>query len=244
MVDDEARPWEPLFTTKPERFTEILLNQDDAARAREYERVQDLLFGEIVRFGFLNHPEQWPPLAALYRYLLDHELPLETRWEVYRHVVGMVENSKVVGAGALTPFFLLDPDRGVASTAALDYTSLAPLGDDDPMSRPKELLQLIDDGEVRNPGAVFVRSSCSAIHACASYCCHTGIVFPKTKPRRRRNARRGSFTRRLSSLCLRGWRASTPRPRMPCSAVSLHTSACSADTCKSPSLRRVCGHFR
>lgn len=67
MVDDEARPWEPLFTTKPERFTEILLNQDDAARAREYERVQDLLFGEIVRFGFLNHPEQWPPLAALYR---------------------------------------------------------------------------------------------------------------------------------------------------------------------------------
>jgi hypothetical protein len=155
MVDDEARPWEPLFTTKPERFTEILLNQDDAARAREYERVQDLLFGEIVRFGFLNHPEQWPSLAALYRYLLDHELPLETRWEVYRHVVGMVTNSKVVSAGALTPFFLLDPDRGVASTAALDYTSLAPLRDDDPMSRPKELLQLIDDGEVRNPGAVF-----------------------------------------------------------------------------------------
>jgi hypothetical protein len=57
-------------------------------------------------------------------------------------------------AGAITPFMLLDPDLGVASTATVDYTSLGSLLDNDPMTRPKDVVRMINNDIPKNPAAV------------------------------------------------------------------------------------------
>jgi hypothetical protein len=155
MVDDKAMPWTPLLLTDPERAWKVILNQDDSVRAYGFNDVRDLLFGEIIRIGYFNEQAMAAPLARVYDYFLDHGMPSEVRAEIYRHVVGMVENTKIVSVNAFTPFFCRDPDRGIASTAALDYVSLAPMLGDDPMRSSKELIEMIEAGEIRNPGAVF-----------------------------------------------------------------------------------------
>jgi len=155
MADDNPEPWQPALLTDPERTWKIVLDQDDRVRARGFNDVRDLLFGEIIRLGYFNYPEMAAPLRQVYEYFLDNGMPSEVRWGIYHHVVGMVENTTIVSVNALAPFFCLDPDRGIASTAALDYVSNAPLLDDDPMRSSKELIQMIEAGEIRNPGAVF-----------------------------------------------------------------------------------------
>jgi hypothetical protein len=153
---DSAVQWTPLPFSDPERFLKrILLNQDDEARSREYADVRDHLFGETIRFGYFNGREMVASLRLMYDYFVDKGMPRELRWEVYRHVYGMAENTTMTSVHAFLPFLCRDPDRGIASTAACDYVSLAPLLGDDPMRSSKELIELIRVGEIRNPGAVF-----------------------------------------------------------------------------------------
>jgi hypothetical protein len=156
MTDNEAMPWKPLFWTDPERFTKNMLNQDDAARFRQYKDARDVLFGEISRYGFhFNRPEWITPLRRMYDDLVSNGMSVEQRGEVLQCISTMVENTKSMTVNAFLPFICQDPDRGIVSTASVDYVSFGPLLDNDPMAFPKELIQLIEDGEVRNAGAVF-----------------------------------------------------------------------------------------
>jgi hypothetical protein len=52
-------------------------------------------------------------------------------------------------------FMLLDSANGVVSTATIDYVSLGPLIDDDPMTRPNDVIQMLKVGTPVNPAAVF-----------------------------------------------------------------------------------------
>jgi hypothetical protein len=150
--------WEPLFFSDPERFIRSLggqEGQDELARQREYRCVQDYLFGEIYRYGYFNDAEMIAPLGQFYQMLLEHDLATDKRLEVCRHIGGVLTETKSIRIDALMPFICWDPDRAVVSTATVDYVSLGSLFEGDPMSRPKELIRLIGEGGVRNPGAVF-----------------------------------------------------------------------------------------
>ena len=155
MTAQEAEPWKPLFWTDPEQFMENLF-KDDEARVRAYTTVQDILFGEIMRYGgSFNRPEWIVPLRHLYDKFVNHGMTVEQRWEVLSYVATLVENSKAFTVNAFLPFICQDPHRHIVAKAAVDYVSLGPLLNDDPMFFPKELIGLIADGELRNPGAAF-----------------------------------------------------------------------------------------
>jgi hypothetical protein len=156
MADDEAIRWKPQFWTDPERFTKNLLDQDEEARFRQYKDARDCLFGEIARYGFRFHRPEWiVPLRRMYEDLIAKGMSVEQRDEVLQCITTMVEGTKAMTVNAFLPFICQDPDRGIVAKASIEYVSLGPSLDDDPMECPKELIQLIEDGEPRNSGAVF-----------------------------------------------------------------------------------------
>lgn len=53
------------------------------------------------------------------------------------------------------PFIFEDHSRVIASTAVLDYVSLGPLTDGDPMSRVKDVVGMIQGKMLKNEGAAF-----------------------------------------------------------------------------------------
>lgn len=143
MTAQEAEPWKPLCWTDPEQFMENLL-KDDEARVHTYTTAQDILFGEIMRYGgSFNHPEWMVPLRHLYDEFVNHGMAREQRWEVLSYVAILVENSKAFTVNAFLPFICQDPHRHIVAKAAVDYVSLGPLLNDDPMFFPKELIGLI-----------------------------------------------------------------------------------------------------
>jgi hypothetical protein len=61
----------------------------------------------------------------------------------------------VVSANALLPFIAEDKSPAVVSTAVIDYVSLPALTDNDPMSRPRDIIGMIQSGTLENEGAAF-----------------------------------------------------------------------------------------
>jgi hypothetical protein len=74
------------------------------------------------------------------------EAPVKRRREIYGHVAMIVPQIGGWTAGAMTPFMLLDPDMGIVSTATVDYASLGSLLNDDPMTRPKDAINMVARG--------------------------------------------------------------------------------------------------
>jgi len=83
------------------------------------------------------------------------QVPADRRGEVFRHVQGMVDNVDYVSFNAFLPFVVEDDDRGIVATAVIDYVSLASPTGDDPMSRPRDIVELIEGGMLKNQGAAF-----------------------------------------------------------------------------------------
>ena len=62
-----------------------------------------------------------------------------------------------------------DNEVGLVSTAVIDYVSLSPLTDNDPISAPKDIVNMIEDGTTLQMRVLLSeRFFTSAIHACAS----------------------------------------------------------------------------
>jgi len=148
-----ASEHKPLLLTDPPRFMEIVQNHDAEARVKGLNTLDDMMACEALRHGIYNDPSKLPELAEFYRrYFL--EAPVERRREVYGHVAMIVEQIGGWTAGALTPFMLLDTDLGVVSTATVDYTSVGSLLDNDPMTRPRDVVMMIEKGIPENLAAV------------------------------------------------------------------------------------------
>ena len=79
----------------------------------------------------------------------------EQRYAVYRHVAGFVEHTTVVSINAFLPFIAEDNSKMIVSTAVIDYVSLGPLTDGDPMSRVKDIIGMIESNVLENEGAAF-----------------------------------------------------------------------------------------
>jgi hypothetical protein len=69
--------------------------------------------------------------------------------------MGFIENTSVVSTNALLPFIAEDEARMIVSTAIIDYVSLSPLSDSDPMSRVKDIVGMIESSVLENDGAAF-----------------------------------------------------------------------------------------
>jgi hypothetical protein len=111
--------------------------------------------GEIVRFGIHNDFSSIPDLWEFYSKLVDDEMPIARRQAVFDETKRLVTNTDFVSANAFLPFICVETEKSIVSTAVLDFVSLAPSRDDDPMSTSMDMISFIVDGKVANPGAVF-----------------------------------------------------------------------------------------
>ena len=142
-----------LFQTDPDRFWQAITDDDAERRFAAVATLDDLLLCEVIRYGTFNKQEMIGPLASLYR-TLTTKMSEEGRYAVYRHVAGFVENTSV-STNAFLPFIAEEKAQMIASTAVIDYVSLGSLTGDDPMSRVKDIIGMIESNMLENEGAAF-----------------------------------------------------------------------------------------
>ena len=150
MSDDQKL----LFQKDINRFWEVVTNDDAKVRFDAMDSLDEVLLCEVVRYGFYNLEGMIAPLIGLYqKYAM--QMPEERRYAIFRHVAGFVEHTSTVSINAFLPFITEDDELRIVSTAVIDYVSLGPLSDDDPMSRVKDIIRMIESGMLENDGAAF-----------------------------------------------------------------------------------------
>jgi hypothetical protein len=143
----------PLFVADPRRFFELVATEDAKTRIKGFGHFDDMVLGEIVRFGLYPGQQIFADVAEFYRRYFLQQADAK-RLELYGHALDLVEHASVP-ALALLPFIVNDPDRVIVATAVIDCVSIAPLTDGDPMSRVKDIVEMIEDGSLKNEGAAF-----------------------------------------------------------------------------------------
>lgn len=149
--------WQPALLRDFELFQRLSRKgKPDELIAAAGDDLRELLAGQIMGYGMRNWggPEI-PEIRGLYRYCLLTGMPDHHRWQVFACVNGAVQQMSHCGIDAYLPFIAEDPDRRIASTATIEYASNGPLVGDDPMSRVKDIIELIRGEPLANTGAVF-----------------------------------------------------------------------------------------
>src|SRR5262245_2804939 len=141
---------EPLLNQNPEAFMAIVQNHDESERQRALHTLDDKMTCEALRHGIFNDQNALPNLVKFYVDVFMR-VPDERRREIYRHVAMIVPQLGGWTAGAFTPFILLDTNRGIVSTATVDYCSLGSLLEDDPMTRPRDVVAMVQKDLARSP---------------------------------------------------------------------------------------------
>ena len=155
-MTDEPFAWEPQFQADGEAWRKIVLKTDDlASRISGYASAADLLLGEIIRYGTFNDSKMIRDIEDLYDHFLSIGVSVQMRREVYRHVAGFQQNTSFVSANAYLPFIACEPDRGICSTAVIDYVSMAPSRPAHPISSVQDIIGMISARFPRNVGAAF-----------------------------------------------------------------------------------------
>jgi len=144
----------PLFETDPDLFQQIIMEGDKDKRFALISAPHDLLLCEVLCYGIYNKQEMIGSLANLYRQLMT-KISEEDRRSIYEHVVGFIENTSVISINAFLPFIAEDGARSIVSRAVIDYVSLGPLSNNDPMSRVKDIIGMIKSRTLKNTGAAF-----------------------------------------------------------------------------------------
>jgi len=148
-----SNPAQLLLISDPKLFMAVVHEQDPAKRVHSLHTLDDLMACEALRHGIFNDWAALPSLRQFYNEIFL-QAPVDRRREIYRHVAMIVPQIGGWSAGAMTPFMLLDPDMAIGSTATVDYASLGSLLNDDPMTRPKNAIRMIEKGIPKNPAAV------------------------------------------------------------------------------------------
>ena len=148
-----SNPAQLLLISDPKLFMAVVHEQDPAKRVHSLHTLDDLMACEALRHGIFNDWAALPSLRQFYNEIFL-QAPVDRRREIYRHVAMIVPQIGGWSAGAMTPFMLLDPDMAIVSTATVDYARLGSLLNDDPMTRPKDAISMIEKGIPKNPAAV------------------------------------------------------------------------------------------
>ena len=144
---------ELLLLTNPKAFMAVVNNHDAAERVRSLHTLDDMVTCEALRHGIFNESLAWPNLIGFYNEIFM-QASVDRRRQILGHVAMIVPQLGGWTAGAITPFMLLDIDIGIVSAATVEYTSVGTLLDNDPMTRPRDAIQMIAKGLPRNPAAV------------------------------------------------------------------------------------------
>jgi hypothetical protein len=156
-MSDSDVDWVPQFAQDHDAWVRLLFQTPDPAnRIEGYSSAPDLLLGEILRYGAYNDAEMIGDLWELYRGMVSSGgMSLSLRRAIYQHVKGHQQETEAFSPNIYLPFVTCEPDRSIASTAVIDFVSLAPIANGDPMSRVREVIAWIEHGSPLNVGATF-----------------------------------------------------------------------------------------
>lgn len=144
-----------LFQTDLKRFYKAVFSDDVRERAELVGGTRhDSALCEILRWGIFTKPEMVVPLQEFYQRVVA-KIPEEHCIAVLDQVRGFVERIDIVTTSAFLPFIVEDARQTIASTAVADYVSLSATLNNDPLSRVKVIVGLIENDELENPGAAF-----------------------------------------------------------------------------------------
>ena len=144
---------ELLLKSDPSAFMAAIENNDVAQRHERLRTLDDVIACEVLRYGLYNDSAELPRLVQLYREVLM-QAPVERRKEIYGHVKWIVPQLGGHTVGAFTPFMFVDTDIGIVSTATIDFASLGPPLNDDPIQRAVEVMDCIKKGIPNNRAAI------------------------------------------------------------------------------------------
>ena len=119
---------------------------------RRTNRTVNRLMREAVRH-IGDHADLHPLLLAAFD-RRHPRLPIDKRFEVFAHLRDLVQAHRGQLAVALMPFVRHETYGPLVAAATIDYCSLAPARDDNPVSRPEELTGLLRDSRPASPGGV------------------------------------------------------------------------------------------
>lgn len=151
--------WDPLVRRDFQTFRKIALETDDQ-NLRETVLLKsggliDALMGEIIRIGYFNDPDSISFASEKYRKALSDDLEIEIRKSLYDEVKKFTEYFEDCASTTFLPFLLEETERGLASTASLDFVSLGKIDEGaDEMLLPKFVVGMIERKTVKNRGAV------------------------------------------------------------------------------------------
>jgi hypothetical protein len=143
----------PLNVTDPDAFMAIVLNPDTKQRVDGLRTLDDVVICEALRCALVEGPDVWAHITGLYDGLFMLA-EAETRMQIYQRLAALVRETDGANAAAIIPFMLLDTDIAIVSSATIDYASLGALIDDDPMTRPLDIVGMINHDMPRNSPAV------------------------------------------------------------------------------------------
>jgi hypothetical protein len=144
-----------LIRTDPRRFLSIAAIDDEKERLSSLHWIDDILLCEIVHYGIRNDAKSIPHLWQLYPYLIENDMPVAMRRSVFEEVKGLVTGTDFVSANAILPFICSETDVALVSTSVIDFVSLAPVRDNDPMSTSLDIIAGIKANRIAKPGAAF-----------------------------------------------------------------------------------------
>jgi hypothetical protein len=119
-----------------------LLNDTEAHDSLDDEKLCQLTFLGIGVYGMSNNQTMIAPLMSLYR-VFSRKIDAKEKLELYRAIQDKLLEREI-SVNALLPFMLEECNFTIASSAALDYAVCRPLTDDDPMSGPRDIIDMIN----------------------------------------------------------------------------------------------------
>lgn len=152
--------WNPLVRRDFEGFRRLALDVDGR---EEREKallkaggVVDALMGEIIRAGYFTDADTFAYVGERYRKACEEGLELELRKRLFQEVTAFTQHFDDCTATTYLPFICDEEDKGIVSTATLDYVSVGKIAEGaDPLLLPRSLVQMLASQHIRNRGAVF-----------------------------------------------------------------------------------------
>jgi hypothetical protein len=112
-----------------------------------------LVFDGLAAYGLTNDEGRVPSLRKLYKYACDETTP-EDRKGILSGLAKQVERG-ALSINTFMPFLLVDPDFGVASSAAILFAVEAPPRDGDLLTGARTLTRYLEDGLAASPAGLF-----------------------------------------------------------------------------------------
>jgi len=141
-----------LFETDPEFFFETLENDDAKRRADAFaNRPHDILLSELVRFGTRWSDAEFHRMRDFYYATTDTASP-EMRRATLSIISNLIETAGL-SAHVLYPFISDEPDNTIVATAVIDFLNFAPVTNNDPIGRAREMIDMAH-GLTLRPAAI------------------------------------------------------------------------------------------